>query len=627
MIVLLIWGVRNKMIIDLIKRKKNMFILYIFAILCVPVFYGVMENGLDPSWLYLLNKLTKLEHMRFGRDMVFTYGILGFLAGPMDFDTNLLQGVFFYGVLYMGQLYAFYRLMLKRNISNERAIIVLVLFFLGQPAYTSDLFIESSVVIALLLLWKEPKNWFGLAYLTFATLVAFFYKFSLAIPVIASFLLFTIAKIFCKEIKHLWRLIIPIILIPVCYLIYNPSISDFIKYIVGSWEAAEGFNTAMSVGDYDRFIYWMFILMGIYVMAMLIQLLTQDTNNFWVMLLIIPELFMGYKHGFVRADSGHVRRAYVEIICMLALLSMVYEVKLDIDDKKNIYSVKRGLFIFLFTFALLNYYQHINPWETLKTKIQEISSAIYYNTAYQKERELNNVDSYSGDLLAQIGENTFTTYPWEITAIEHMGENAEGYMCLPCFQMYTCYTPYLDELTAEMFLKESRPRYILMNFDTIDGRLPLIEAPYTWKAIANNYEYVDAAGNIILLEKLEMGSEMPSYSDISEKSISKDHDIIVEDCSEIAINMELSLWGKLVKTLWKIPEVKAKIVYSNGDVAKGRVIVENLTDGIPIQYMPTEQQYKQFISEGTEIPSIVSISFSGEGLQYYKDDINYTEYR
>ena len=91
--------------------------------------------------------------------------------------------------------------------------------------------------------------------------------------------------------------------------------------------------------------------------------------------------------------------------------------------------------------------------------------------------------------------------------------------------------------------------------------------------------------------------------------------------------MELSLWGKLVKLIWKIPEVTTTIVYSNGEVATGRVITDNLADNLSLVATPTAGQYYSNYTEGAQIPSIVSISFSGEGLQYYKDQISFVEWK
>lgn len=615
------------MTLEWFKKNKSILILFMYAVLCLPVFFGVIQNGLDPSYQYLLNKLTDLENMRFGRDVVFTYGILGFLAWPLDFGFNHLIALGVYGILFAGQLYSFYHLMLKGNENIVRVILVLVLFFFGQPAYYTDLFLECSAIIALLLLWKEEDNWIGLLHLSFATVIAFFYKFSLAIPIIASFCIFLLSKLLQKKVKQLWRIFVPIICIPIFYLIYNPSISDFLKYVKGSWEVAEGFNSAMSSydGSYDNCIFWIIVLMILYVVIMVMQLITKNNNNFWLMLCIAPELFFGYKHAIVRADSAHYFWGYVEIICMLALLATVYEVKNNNEGDKLKRCRQSFVFGFIF-FALLNYVSNINPWELLLSRILSLPSAVYAYTYYDIDIELSNMKGFSDNLVAYIGDESFTTYPWEITAIEKMGVASNNYVCLPCMQMYSCYTPYLDEITAELFEGEG-PEYILMNFDAIDERLPLFEAPATWKSIIFNYEYVDTDGNYILLKKMEEPTEVGNYSEIYESSISKYETLNINDYSEISIDMELSFWGKIVKILWKIPEVTARIEFSNGEVAEGRVITDNLADGLLVHCMPTSLQYVQFISEGREIPSIVSVSFYGPGLRFYQDEIRYIEYK
>ena len=56
----------------------------------VPLMPGA--PGLDGSWVWELNVLGRSPYV-FGKDVVFTYGPLGYLLVPLDLDGHLLQAL------------------------------------------------------------------------------------------------------------------------------------------------------------------------------------------------------------------------------------------------------------------------------------------------------------------------------------------------------------------------------------------------------------------------------------------------------------------------------------------------------------------------------------------------------
>jgi hypothetical protein len=58
------------------------------AILTIPWSLTPIAGGLDPSWKWGLNAFSSTG-VRFGRDLIFSYGPLGYLAQPLDIGHNL----------------------------------------------------------------------------------------------------------------------------------------------------------------------------------------------------------------------------------------------------------------------------------------------------------------------------------------------------------------------------------------------------------------------------------------------------------------------------------------------------------------------------------------------------------
>ena len=69
-------------------------ILGAFVLLTFPPCFGRMGGGLDSSWAIGLNEAVN-RHMIFGRDVVFTYGPLGFVTIPVNLGSNMVHALVF----------------------------------------------------------------------------------------------------------------------------------------------------------------------------------------------------------------------------------------------------------------------------------------------------------------------------------------------------------------------------------------------------------------------------------------------------------------------------------------------------------------------------------------------------
>jgi hypothetical protein len=63
-------------------------IVFVSALLCLPILYISLHGGLDVSWMYGLHK-ANIEGLIFGKNIVFTYGPLGYLMYPVFVTKSL----------------------------------------------------------------------------------------------------------------------------------------------------------------------------------------------------------------------------------------------------------------------------------------------------------------------------------------------------------------------------------------------------------------------------------------------------------------------------------------------------------------------------------------------------------
>lgn len=265
----------------------------------------------------------------------------------------------------------------------------------------------------------------------------------------------------------------------------------------------------------------------------------------------------------------------------------------------------------------------------MTSRIQEIPFVFYSMTENKYRSNLSGITPILNGILEVIGNSRYTSYPWEITFIEPTGDLGYNFVPLPILQMYSAYTPYLDDQTATFFNGESAPEYMIFKFDAIDGRIPLLEAPATWKSIQDNYEVnmYDFENDYYLLKHKEKVTDRSGTTEVVQAN--KSDVIMVEGWSEVKIYADLSIWGELVNVIWKIPEIRMKITYSDGTIREGRVLMDNLSNGITVSGLPYDYDtlYNAMLSDGV-ICRIQDISFSGDGLKYYKDilSVEYIKY-
>lgn len=617
---------------ELFKQYKMQLLLILYGILTIGSFYARMGNGLDSSWEYALNKFTAFDHIKFGRDVVFTYGPLGFLMSPMYINGNFFISVILYALLWASILILFYKLVRDEQQSIYIVLISLFVLYLGCPANAADLYFQYSVLMALAVLWKNREDKFAVVFAISAVTISFYFKFSVAVAVMASWVLFLVSIVIMKRHRRIWILFLPCLTIPVCYMVYDHSIQDFLGYIKGSWEIAKGFNTAMSLNENDRYVVWMFGLIVIYVAFMISQLVYKKEENFWVCLWFAPCLFMSYKHGYVRADQ-HVVSGYIEILATFSIELLLLDFKgiyneVILRSKKGM--IQGGLFLVLVIITLVDYPVGLQPLGSMRNRIQNIASAFYFMTERRNEENVDSLEGIPDAFFEEIEDSTYTSYPTEITFIEKgrktdkdSTENiASNFIPLFTLQIYSAYTPYLDAKTADALQGTDAPEYMIFTFVSIDGRITLMEAPSTWKAIRENYEIVmyDPASGYYLLQHKQ---NVEIKTGKTEKTVLDKEDIVTfNGCSEAKIYANLSLAGKLTNLIWKIPEVKAKITYKDGSVREGRVLLDNLSNGIMVSGMPYDYDtlYNAMFSDGINC-TIESIEFFGDGLEYYKDAI------
>lgn len=585
-------------------------IAILFIMLPLQLNLSSIENGLNKSWVYAENLLVN-NKLYYGRDIVWPWGPLGFVFHVVNIENNLKIAVIFWGLLYTLWAVLVFLTVMDKDVPKIDLIAAMVFLFLSeiQPEY----FLFYVFMLAMIHLWNG-KKWAG--YVALGLFIIMFYvKFTLSMMAIGTLFMYLIVTFYTDRSSFRYMVrncIIAMIILPLSWLCYDRKLEDFGNYIKYGLNISSGYNSALSLNYYDSWWIFAVIMVILYLVLLFLEL---RNGKYWGWLLIFsPAFFMVYKHGFVRAD-GHIE---ITLSGVLWILSLFWLVK-----KKPVYRKKRQKAIFISMVLIIACIPIALKGNFVKSSVEKINqnyrsimNGIHELVLPTDQSEIMGIPSVFQEI---IGDDTATVYGWEISALKDSNIN---YIPVPTLQMYESYTPELDKKSALLFTGDDAPTYIIFSLETMDNRIPIIEVPETWQAISNNYyacAYVDS--NLLLKKKYARNvSNTINY----EQSMMVQTDDIIEidtNYDVISISAEKNVRGKIASLFWKIPAVTAKIEFEDGTSEEGRVILENLSGGIPVKALPSSYGEIIDLLNKPDISSkkVKSISFGGDGIRYYRD--------
>jgi hypothetical protein len=182
----------------------TLFLFIFFAFLPQPFSIG---TSLDPGWSYAISQAVE-QKLLFGKDIVFTYGPLGYLIAGASLEGNFLQIILFRWLVYLLLfIVSIIRILTMKNSIHRLLLVFTILFALitGTPYVGVGMSTDYQILFIYLLILS-----FNNIFQKYPRLIPLFVgavsgfciltKFSLGIYIFGSFLLFLLIN-FLKGIK------------------------------------------------------------------------------------------------------------------------------------------------------------------------------------------------------------------------------------------------------------------------------------------------------------------------------------------------------------------------------------------------------------------------------------------
>ena len=626
--------------------RRYIFRLITFAIfvtiglLTLPEPLWLAEAGLDPSWVLGLH-LAAANGFIFGKDIISTYGPLGYLNFPLCVNIDLWRSaVLFTDVVHI----AFFISIAAVVLLNESRLLSgltlglsapLITSFLDTPYTLGALFVIASYFVA-----AGRQAFKYLFFLAFATAVTFYVKADLGALTFAT-LLMTTVWVYSKE--QSLKIFLPLLtffgsLVAIGVALVK-NLNVFISFLVGYFNTVIGYGGAMSI---EQAPFPMVLFPILFSFAFLLLIIKSRENSMRFLFVALPYLFITFKHGFVREDQAHLFTFFGgwSLFCLLILglqktrnrqLSVLFLAALILFSGVAVASGSGLSGLVLPQIAIsgpqqvLNFITNVyHPSQTghvIQTVDLLLNPAKGQASFNNSILSLRHAYSLSNRTLAMLQGHSVDVLPWDVALVYAYGLRWNP---APSFQSFSTYTTYLDSMNSLHYEGSDAPEFILFSFKSIDGRYPFFDEPRTFRNIMTNYESVSIDGEYIILKH-----KMKNCTTLSEILVlqGKTGEVIsfpINNGKYLFGNITLSksLIGQLFEIGYKTSPAYTQFILEDGNVSpKYRIILDTAKDGVYLSQFAENTHDSSFILQEQKTRRIVGILITVTSPRLYNEKI------
>jgi hypothetical protein len=603
------------------------FVYIWFCLVKLPA--TTLRDSVPQSWGAVLS-YAAAHHLQWGRDIVFTFGPLGFLT------SDYYWGNFFWPIVVWAGGFAFALATALLPLLARVPKVIRVCVYAALPLLTvptcSNLGFDAFYFLAITLLGilclpAERPTILRLTTTGLVLTVLSLIKFTFCIYSV--FAILAIATANGKAWRNTAILIGSSALSLLCICAWSAqSLWSIFLYVAGSTEMAAGYSAAMGLAPnvWDARI-------GIALLAFLVALVfsTWLGSPNWRerthrLAIVCAGIFLAWKEGFVRADADtHVVVFLVYSFFLSALVPALLGfdwVTEELDERENILSAPVGnmllrrraraltfgcLFFSLIPFVLFKGDFKAAVQRGLLAKTSDTFSAFMRPATYKLdlEHQLESMRDKADlpKIRAVVGGDAIDALNLDQDAAVLNGLNYKPH---PVFQNYSAYTPALQRLNAEFF-KSKPPQYLLWRTGSIDGRFPTLDDGEVLLTILSSYSPVTNENGFILWKCRTLPEKPYCLTNKHEFFASLNQWVALPpEPTWMQIECEQTIFGAAQSLLSRCSETRLEVQLDNGGIRSYRLVPGNARYGFVIT--PFLHTHDQLLAGGvsTNAATIVS---------------------
>lgn len=463
------------------------FLALMAACFALPIYPA---SDLDTSWRMAFGRFF-VEGRQFGKDIVFTYGPLGWTMGRAYWGQQWAAQIGWQ----LGQSFLLAALVTWHafRLTGYRRVFFLLFYLLFGLTY-QDAIQQLAMIFAGLELIRRagsPWRWSSL-FLLVVLAVYSLVKFNNLL--LGAFVAGIAGVVELWVARKAWALRLPALftaLFLAGWMLCRQRLGTLPAYVHSSWEISTGYQDAMFLSCPPVQLALGVATAALLVIYLAVNSLTQPdrVRAAALGLAAAAYLYLNWKHGFIRADGHQIGFYY-------AALTIVTGAPLLLADGSRWRAVK-NLLLTAAGIASVVAIELVLPG-LARGALSMFERALNRTAAYVAHPEDTHAD-YDNRLSQQKDATRLNHTKGEVkgASLDVLGFeqgvalfNDFNYQPRPVFQSYSAYTPYLTNLNGKYYASDRAPEYALFKMQVIDGRLAVMDDQEVLRLLVQRYTYV-----------------------------------------------------------------------------------------------------------------------------------------
>lgn len=594
---------------DLVSNKCIAYLILLITLMAVivPFAPGMPSVGIDESWIFGLNQAVA-QNLRFGKDIAFTFGPFASVYtrayGPATDEMMI------YGSILLAVCYWLAMVNLSRR-SDWRWIIVFCIVLAAFP-YNADavffLYPLLAAMVAIRVAEESPslKKAHTQAIHGAISIFVIFLPLGL-LPLTKGSLVFACVPMvmlsaFALATRRCWLFAFVSVVSPMAGLVFlwwiaGQRFTDLAGYFINLAHASGGYTSAMALPG--RWTDYAWYAGGASCICYALFARTARTSSKLLLAVAVAAIgFLSFKAGFVRHD-GHVMRAAATLLLIACVLPF---------GGANRTSLPVIIVTAVCALVIASHYSPVSISRPVSTAWD-----VYANAAEGLRVRLDDGeklrDAYSAGIdkirkteQLPVLSGTTDIYPWELSLLIASGNRWNP---RPVFQSYSAYSLPLEAQNARHLQGGAAPDNIFFRVGTIDGRLPSLEDGTSWPVLLSDYKPAGMSGEYILLKRDAEGRKTHDNYRMENDGVHRLGENV--DLSQYgnkvlfaSIDETPTFLGRIVRFLFKLPELQMRVRTSSGSVQNFRIVSGMVQSGFLVSPLVTSTSEFGLLYGGAE---------------------------
>lgn len=468
------------------------------------------QPDLDESYQVVL-EYARIHDFQFGKDIVFTFGPLGFL------NTWVSQGFFpvqrmLFALAWSG-IVAWSATGLARQIPGRIKFVFLVWFLIYSNLgwLEQHAFLVMAYGCMILMGDVQKRKVAATSFLSVFAILALI-KFTFFIAATFGVILCVFVQICKRNFKtSLFMALFSVTVFIALWMSDGQKIENLLPWMRGSFEIASGYTEAMTIFPKVR-VLTICAVAGVMFLAslwLIIRTALLSFSSLGILLVTTGYVFLSWKHGFVRADGHVIFFIFFLPMAFTILLSETYQNGLNRKVQLSLATIFMGVVI------LCNWAADFQDPGIMLTKLINWPRFMVGNSRLILNSVTGNWDKCFEALQANRQQGRVPDLPVaravvgkdSIDVVNYRQSaalaNSLNYRPRPVIQGYSAYTPYLQDMNLSFYRSGKRPQYLLFKMETIDNRFPTLDDATLLPYILSNYRPVAKDGEFLVFQVLQ----------------------------------------------------------------------------------------------------------------------------